>query len=255
MVRLNDYTNEDLQTLYDRYTQNLAKSEAQLPSATGPAHRNTALDFLRGEAFTLGLLAYARAREPSEVWRFFEKALWACKEMFQVGADPSVNNPVALLYGIHVALILSSRRDAVELAKIRRYPTTRHKEGSFVADEVVMGYIGALMALIREERKEALEIGRLNVERCAVRKEGFARQFGAQTRMLVSVMEGQHQEFKNCLSELIQWHKNQAQKGRLRENPEGLMCVSGLALAQLGRDAGFAVDLESPYLPLSLLRG
>ncbi|MBI4278790.1 MAG: immunity 49 family protein [Armatimonadetes bacterium] len=251
--RLNDFDPAHMRNLFEYYSGSVLKSVSALSGATEPARGNVVLDFIRTEAYKAALLAYGLDEPPEVIREFLARSLSACRDMFALDGTPSRNTPVALMEGVHTALVLDRLDDARQLAQTRQYPLGKYDEHKFVADEAVMGYIVALLASVRGSTPEARQAAQATLEGAARRKEGFVRQFRAQTEALLGVIEQGAGPFRDALGRVVELHAAEARRGRLREAPEGLMCVSGLALARLGTGAGLVVDVESPYLPLSLL--
>ncbi|WP_018565203.1 immunity 49 family protein [Streptomyces sp. PsTaAH-124] len=63
------------------------------------------------------------------------------------------------------------------------------------------------------------------------------------------------ERFNEALLNAVTWHKEYwtASEERARSS-DGLVALAPLALACMARDAGFPIDVESPYLPMELLQ-
>jgi len=251
---LNDFDSPHMEELLAYYGKNAREYHELLPGHMEPQRRNRLLDGIRDFAFQAGLLCHGLQREPAATWEFFEASVAACEEMFRLKALPEVNTPVALLEGAYLALVLGRWGDAAELAQAERYGPERYQQAGFVADEAIMGDIAAFLASLRGEDAEAARLAGMNVDRCEQRRDAFAKRAGWQSAALLGTLRRDEARFQEALAQILRAHATEARRGRLRENTRGLLCLSGLALARLGKRAGLAGTVESPYLPLRLLK-
>ena len=91
--------------------------------------------------------------------------------------------------------------------------------------------------------------------RCRGRKEGYAQAFGWHSSALGAALEGDGGAFEESVTKIVGRHAREAQRGKLRSEAGGLLCVSALALMRAGADEGLELKVESPYAPQSLLGG
>jgi hypothetical protein len=59
--------------------------------------------------------------------------------------------------------------------------------------------------------------------------------------------------WNRSIGDIVERHKQIAQRGDWQYDREAFVCLPGLAMAQLGMQRGLACDTKSPYLPLALL--
>jgi hypothetical protein len=252
-MNLNDFTGERLESLSAYTAQEIAKRLAWLSEADDPIARSRVLESLMSAWRANALYLHALAQPTSKVRASFRSSVAACRDLFAIGADESRCNPVALIDGIELALILDDHESATALASMRDYQVAKYQQGSFTALEVVMGYVVALLSMVRAETTTARDVAAANVTRAAGLKEAHARRFGAQSAALVAVADRDAAGFAMAMTALLEWQDRESRRGRLRESPEGLMCISGLALVRLARNAAMHVDVDNPYLPLEIL--
>jgi len=248
MIQLNDYSPEHIQALSARYAEEIRKHSDWLSSADEPGARCELLDSLTREWRVKGILDSALARPKEDVYRSFRRSIEACLELFTLAAAPSYSNPVALVTGVHLALIIHDRQLAAQLASLRTYEAAVFKEGSFTAEAAVMGYIAAMIAFVRGQLSEAQAAG-ASAAKASQMKGGAV--FAAQAAALIAVIERSPERFHGALSSVLTWHEKEATRGRLRDKPEGLLCVSALALCRLAAASGMDITLRSPYVPFS----
>ena len=70
---------------------------------------------------------------------------------------------------------------------------------------------------------------------------------------LIALDRGDAATWNAHLARVIAPHKNEALRGEFKLLPQAFICLSALALAQLGREWGLTCTVDSPYLPLQLL--
>jgi len=251
---LNDFDELHMQELLQSDVAKLREYQTLLPSYAEPKRRNRLLNGMRDYAYDAGVLSYGLDKAPATVWNFFGRSVEACLEMFAIGALPECNTPVVLLDGVYLSVVLNLWDNARALAELKRYSPVRFEEGSFVADEVVMGYLVAFLAYLQGKLDEAGETARMNSRRCEQRREGFAKSFGLRSHALLSLVKEDEGSFQTSLAEIVQAHASEARKGRLREDTRGLLCLDALALTSLAERAGIRPAIQSPYLPLTLVK-
>ncbi|WP_406016659.1 immunity 49 family protein [Streptomyces sp. NBC_00984] len=67
-------------------------------------------------------------------------------------------------------------------------------------------------------------------------------------------LQQDHEEFNSALNDALRWHKEYWSAAEERAtDAEGLVALGPLAVACLAHDAGFPLEIESEYLPRSLL--
>lgn len=72
-------------------------------------------------------------------------------------------------------------------------------------------------------------------------------------RGVKAIMDSDQPAFHRAITDLVEAHKWEALRGEYRLMYEGLICLPGLMLAQLGREKQMDVTVKSDYLPLHLL--
>ena len=74
--------------------------------------------------------------------------------------------------------------------------------------------------------------------------------------LLTHLIQGDQEKFNTALTQALELHKDYWTRDEERAlSSESLIALAPLALACLARDAGFTIDVESPYLPKYLLEG
>jgi len=68
-----------------------------------------------------------------------------------------------------------------------------------------------------------------------------------------AIVSGDQAALNKAITDLIEAHKWEALRGEYRLMCEGLICLPGMMLAQLGRERNMAATVKSDYLPLLLL--
>jgi hypothetical protein len=68
-----------------------------------------------------------------------------------------------------------------------------------------------------------------------------------------AIVRGDQVALNRAITDLIEAHKWEALRGEYRLMYEGLICLPGMMLAQLGRERNIATPMKSDYLPLQLL--
>lgn len=73
--------------------------------------------------------------------------------------------------------------------------------------------------------------------------------------MLYRVLRGTSEQFHDALVQATTGHRDYWSQADLADDPSGFVALPVLAMAVLGRDNGFPVEVESAYLPENLVRG
>lgn len=109
---------------------------------------------------------------------------------------------------------------------------------------------------------EALSTGAVNV----VRVQALIRELDNDDRQiaerieagscywaLMAIADRNHGFFNQTVSRILELHRSEAQRGRYRQAPEGLLCMNALLLGRLAREADMQVSVYSDYMPVALL--
>ncbi|MET9627574.1 immunity 49 family protein [Lentzea sp. NPDC006480] len=73
--------------------------------------------------------------------------------------------------------------------------------------------------------------------------------------VLFRVLRGTAEEFNDALVQAATAHRDYWRRADFAANPDGFVAVGALAMAILGRNKGFPVEVESGYLPENLVNG
>jgi hypothetical protein len=72
-------------------------------------------------------------------------------------------------------------------------------------------------------------------------------------RIIEALVERNQLEFDVALGDLLKAHHGMANLGRLRETPEGFLCLPAMSLSKLALERGMGVHAESEYLSMGYL--
>lgn len=67
-------------------------------------------------------------------------------------------------------------------------------------------------------------------------------------RVIEAIVERNQLDFDVALGDLLKAHRGMAKFGRLRETPEGFLCLPGMSLSVIALERGLKVNAESEYL-------
>ncbi|MDA8233949.1 MAG: immunity 49 family protein [Clostridia bacterium] len=85
------------------------------------------------------------------------------------------------------------------------------------------------------------------------KKEGEFREFIYIANIIRTIIEKDQERFNEELQKLLTRHHNLSTKGYLREQVEGYICIPGIALSILAKQAGLKVEVDNPYMPKELI--
>ena len=60
--------------------------------------------------------------------------------------------------------------------------------------------------------------------------------------------------FNEAMAKIVQDHEHEAQRGENQRSTRGFICLPAMMLAYLGREVELVCEVQSPYLPLHLLK-
>jgi hypothetical protein len=251
--QLNTFTVDHMHELLDGYLSSLQTNERLLAQTFAATKRADLLEAIRTDACDAGLLGYGLGMPLVEIRALFERSANAVLELFHKEVESQWKTPATLIQAVDLSLITQGKTKAVKLAGFGHYGPGDYRSGGFFADELIVAHIDAYCACVRDETDISIQLAQDGLTRAGARTAPFIRNLNDQLTALLTVQTRDGQRFSQALSDILDDHKKQATKGRLREDTHGLLSISALALARLALTIGTTFDISSAYLPLELL--
>ncbi len=250
---LNGYTEAHMLELMEYYSNELKKDQAFIETCDDPLIKNRVLgDIFRG-SYELGLLSAGLKNPPEQTKAFWVLSVERAVEMFELNTSEETNTPIVLLEAMNLSIILNRKEDFRILSGSKEYPVLQYESESILVDEIMMGYIISLQQIGLEDDEFALQLAEFNLQKCQIRKQMLAKELAWRTEALIAILRENRNQFQKNFDLIVKRHTAQAQRGTRSDTTEGLVCVDGLALAQLARIRGLSPQILSPYTPIYLL--
>ncbi|MGW7366466.1 immunity 49 family protein [Streptomyces sp. NPDC054841] len=165
-------------------------------------------------------------------------------------------NPGTWVTSFFLAMVC---RENERLNKLAQVPVSLLRESGAVFDEYIYSWVETLQSfwLGRQDVGDKLVAAVDGTSPEAARyadPELMAKILYPPVILFYRYLRQDHEEFDIALADALRWHKEYwtATEDRAMST-DGLVALGPLAVACLARDAGFPIDIESEYLPKSLL--
>jgi Immunity protein 49 len=165
--------------------------------------------------------------------------------------------PVDWLTAAFLAVITRSEERVAELCKVGKY--TLRGSGAQVEDyvhpwvETLQRYLGG--GQVPPALLESV-IDLTDPERAKFASRDFMLLVAyPPANILFRVLRGTEAQFNDALMQATTAHRDYWRQADFADNPDGFVAIAGLAMAIRGKDNGFAVEVESDYLPENLVNG
>jgi hypothetical protein len=159
--------------------------------------------------------------------------------------------------GWWLAHIASDRRAIDQLAAT---PIEVLRRSSSRGDECQYLYVEALQAIERRTSDWGTRLQRAldatDPERFKLAAEEFVLEIMVpEMELLLHFSTGDRAAFQESLQFALERHKKYWSMAKRKRDPDGYLALGPLAIASMARKAGFAVEVQSDYLPKPLLEG
>jgi Immunity protein 49 len=153
-----------------------------------------------------------------------------------------------LLLDLGLITAFGSERARLECAQLPLQAIELTDDGELVGRDVVVAWL----ALLRGERPE-LDAA---IERAAASSDPWLHGWvQGIARGLRALSREDPEELARGLALIAEFNTRQALHGDWQLSDDGPISTPGLGLCRLARERGLRIELDSPYLPLSLLKG
>jgi len=254
-LRLNQISDEIAARSLARDTAKLSMLKGRGPLTSSQRDQENYLHTLGRLSFDVGMTLYRQKGSLAEVRLHLHQAGDFSLKEHLLRSKPAANtsrNPWAFkrLMEIVICWGMPAQRSGLGLVKHWQYRNPCHSNTEDVAAYIQLfsaHFIGKALDLLEIQRVVArLPLtGKASVDMKSLRLSLLALQ--ALESNLV-------RDWTDAISGLLMLHGVECRSGDLRLSEEGHMCLPALMLARLGSERGWVCDLDSPYLPLDLIK-
>ena len=210
-------------------------TKQQWPSLAPDRHRVASYGIgINARSMAVGLLMLGRLAEARAAFR-------ECAEGFVRGANPEGDNVSAQMWGLEAAMLTGDQAFWRQTAEAMPDMTARKKP----AEHPYAMFLKYAM-LGKDASPWADEL--LAVNPATLSKRGG---YGTLGPLCKAVARRDLEEARTAFEALLAEHKVKA-RGWAKQ-PQGAVCLPGAALLLLARDLGMPLEVDSPYIPQSLL--
>jgi hypothetical protein len=151
-------------------------------------------------------------------------------------------------------------RDRSTIDQLAATPIEVLRHSSSRADECQYLYVEALQAIERRASdwgtRLQLALDATDADRFELAAEEFILNIMVpEMELLFYFGTGDKAAFQESLQFALERHKKYWSRATRRRDPDGYLALGPLAIASMARQAGFAIEVESDYLPKPLLEG
>jgi len=202
---------------------------------------------------------YYQKEQSADSRKYFKIAAEALSNEFYYVPAPTeghqTRNPWAFIEAINIISSFGNNEDIarlcdVEESKYHNYPEEQNKKDcQFLAD-----YVSAAKSYLSTGTVDTSSLSNL------VDAANLGKRTKEEQHFVVPVVKGLNALVKNdqsnwqaAVQESLDAHLKEVKTGEYRKNYRGFICMPGMMLLKLGQDKGWNADIDSLYLPLTLL--
>jgi Immunity protein 49 len=253
-LKLNKISDEDVEREIKSKLKSITIRLAKLEASEDANEKLKHLKKLAELNFEVGALLYQQEAPKEEIISYLRSAAEYYVRFFPIQPEPiELEHRFVGEFekAIDLVVCFGEKNLRRELSGIERW---QYNVPEYDAYRIRADYLGVEKRFVGEGVLDEAELQRLEEFCSSDTASKEERKFVLpKIEGIKAVVSGDQAALNRAITDLIEAHKWEALRGEYRQMYEGLICLPGMKLAQLGRERNMAATVKSDYLPLRLL--